>query len=111
MGVADAYHKVQDLCTEFARKHRKAPAMQTFRPTIFAMLTAAMVVAGPLWVSGADAQSQAQSHAQSQAQSRYGSWRQEPDKLGSIIQDLRNLIDEADRARAAGWPRRSGTTR
>ncbi|MGY8959677.1 MAG: hypothetical protein ACKVKG_09145, partial [Alphaproteobacteria bacterium] len=65
------------------------------------MFTAAMVVAGPLWVSGADAQSQAQSHAQSQAQSRYGSWRQEPDKLGSIIQDLRNLIDEADRARAA----------
>ena len=36
-----------------------------------------------------------------QSQPRYGSWRQEPDKLETLIQELRALIDEADSARAA----------
>jgi hypothetical protein len=39
--------------------------------------------------------------AQAQTQPRYGSWRQEPDKLVAIIQELRALTDEADNARAA----------
>jgi hypothetical protein len=69
--------------------------MQHTRPTIFAVLAAAIIVAGPVWVSDATAQSQVK------PQPRYGSWRQEPDKLETIIRELRNLIDEADRARAA----------
>ena len=63
--------------------------MKISRPTMFALLAAAMIFVNPVWISNA------------QAQSRYGSWRQEPNKLDSIVQDLRNLIDEADRARAA----------
>ncbi|MBL4720685.1 MAG: hypothetical protein JKY20_06100 [Alphaproteobacteria bacterium] len=59
--------------------------MKIWKSTLFTLL----FVAGPLYISA------------TQAQSRYESWRQKPDKLESIVQDLRALVDEADHARAA----------
>lgn len=39
--------------------------------------------------------------AAANAQSKYGSWQQEPDKVDTMAKELRKLVDEATRARAA----------